>query len=319
MATRAALRPGISVVIPVKDRARLLTQTLRSVTEQSRPPVEIIVVDDGSTDDSAAVARSHGATVITTGARSAGPSAARNAGIARVATELVCPLDSDDLLMPHALEKLDDGLAGAPGAPFAFGEALEAAREATGWRPTGVIAPEPRELQDLLCSLYARNFVPASAVVARTDEIKRVGGYSGAMVFNEDHYLWLALATRGLPAYVGEVLAVSRRHSGSRHDPLAYAAVEEITNLATEDPRLRPCRAARQGVQLVNVTSAALRGRRPADAGKAAWRFLLSQPQRRRILRSAIDHSRLRRESPRRGENVWLANPELERFLSSYA
>jgi glycosyltransferase involved in cell wall biosynthesis len=311
------LRPGVTVVIPVKDRADLLGHTLRSVGRQSLQAKEIIVVDDGSVDDSPDVARQHGATVISTGPQGAGPSAARNRGLARVSTEFACPLDSDDLLLPSALERLSSALTSEPAAPFAFGQALEAARDGTGWHPTGVIAPGPRELGNLPCSIYARNFVPSSAVIGRTREL-RAGGYPLSLTFNEDHYLWLVLAGRGLPSHVPEVLAVSRRHEGSRHEPLAYSDVDDITKLSDHDPRFRPCRPARLGVQLVTMGTDAVQRGRPGEAARVAWKFLLTQSERRGILRSAVEHWRIRRDSPRRAQQLWHTEPALRRFLSSY-
>jgi Glycosyl transferase family 2 len=282
------------------------------------PVDEVIVVDDGSTDESAALARDGGASVIGDGRGSRGPAAARNIGLARVRTELACPLDSDDLLRPQALERLADALAQRPGAPFAFGESLEAAREPDGWRPTGIVAPLDGEIEDLPCSLYARNFVPASSVVVRTREILKAGGYPTWLTFNEDHYTWIQLARRAPPAHVAELLAVSRRHAGSRHQPLASSAVEEITRLADDDPRLLACRPQRLGVQLVNMAFGAMRARRPREAARVASDLLLRQPHRRRILRSASWWSRARRASARDAGEVWRADPDLRRFLDSY-
>jgi glycosyltransferase involved in cell wall biosynthesis len=312
------LRRGVSVVVPVKDRAHLLAQTLKSVREQSMPIDEVIVVDDGSTDQSAAVAREGGATVLALEGESHGPAAARNEGLANVRTELACPLDSDDLLRPNALQGLTDALAGSSGAPFAFGEALEAAREPDGWHPTGIVAPLDGELEDLPCSLYARNFVPASSVVLRTREALSAGGYPAWLGFNEDHYLWIQLARRAPPAHVPEVLGVARRHRGSRHDPLAHAAAEEVTRLADDDPRLIACRPERLGVQLLNMATAAVRAHRPREAARIGRDLLLRQPHRGRILRSAGRWWRTRRVSAREARELWSADPALRSFLESY-
>jgi hypothetical protein len=321
MPAAPALQPGVSVVIPVKDRARLLAQTLRSVRDQTTSVAEVIVVDDGSTDDSAGVAADAGATVVATDAPGSGPSAARNAGLARVRTELTCPLDSDDLLRPRAIEALARALARDPGAPFAFGRSLEAARNADGWHPTGIVRPLEFDMRDLPCRLYARNFVPASAVVLRTRDILEVGGYPSwlvSLVSNEDHYTWIQLARRGSPIYVPELLSVARRHAGSRHDALAHSAVEEITRLSDDDPRLLPCRPERLGIELVNIGAAAVRARRPGEAARTAWNLVVRQPQRRRILRSGFHHWRTWRSLAREARVLWAADAELRRFLALY-
>jgi hypothetical protein len=319
MASISRLRPGVSVVIPVKDRAHLLEQTLRSVREQSMPVDEVVVVDDGSTDGSAAIAREHGATVIGSGGESRGPAAARNEGLAQVRTELVCPLDSDDLLRPQALEKLAAALEANPPAPFAFGRAFEAAREPDGWHPTGIIAPLDGEVENLPCSLYARNFVPASAVVVRTRQILEAGGYPAWLTFNEDHFAWIQLARRARPAHVPELLAVSRRHAGSRHEPLAHYTIEEITQLADRDPRLLACRTDRLGILLVNMARGAAQARRPREMARVVRELLLRQRHRRRILRSAGRWWRARaRLNAREAGELWRSDPALRRFLDSY-
>jgi glycosyltransferase involved in cell wall biosynthesis len=318
MVSDPSLQPGVSVVIPVKDRAHLLSQTLQSVGEQSMPVDEVIVVDDGSTDESAAIARDWGATVIGDRDESHGPAAARNDGLGRVRTELACFLDSDDLLEPRALEVLADALARCPEAPFAFGEALEASHEADGWRPTGIVHPVGRELTDLLCSLYARNFVPASGVVVRTREIAAVGGYPAWLTFNEDHYLWIQLARRKPPVHVPELVMVVRRHPGSRHDVLAGAAADEITRLADADSRLLRCRPERLGVQLVNMAAGAARARRPLEVVRISRDLVLRQPHQWRILQTAGRWWRTRRASAREAGERWGSDPTLRRFLDSY-
>lgn len=96
--------PGldVSVVIPAYNRAHYIVETLDSVGAQTRPPREVIVVDDGSTDDTAEVARSWGATVIRR--PNGGIGAARNAGIDAAAGEWIALLDADDLWVPDKLE-----------------------------------------------------------------------------------------------------------------------------------------------------------------------------------------------------------------------
>jgi glycosyltransferase involved in cell wall biosynthesis len=318
VASSPALRPGVSVVIPVKDRARLLAQTLRSVREQSRPVDEIIVVDDGSVDDSEAVARDAGATVIPGEVDRRGPAAARNRGLDRVRTEFACPVDSDDLLLPGAIEKLTDALAGRPKAPFAFGRALVAAREPDGWHTEGIVAPLEEEMESLPCRLYARNFVPASSVVMRTQGILEVGGYPAWLDFDEDHYAWIQLARRASPVHVPEVLTVARRHAGNRHDPLALPAAREIAQLADEDPRLLACRPDRIGIQFVNRATSALRAHHPYAAARLAWDLLVRQPERRRTVKSAFHWWRIRRIRAREGKELWRADRELRQLLATY-
>lgn len=92
----------VSVVIPVRNGAAFLAEALQSVQGQTRPADEIVVVDDGSTDDSAAIAEACDGVLVLRQAQ-AGPAAARNAGVAATSGELIAFLDADDTWMPDKL------------------------------------------------------------------------------------------------------------------------------------------------------------------------------------------------------------------------
>ncbi|RZS91445.1 glycosyl transferase family 2 [Motilibacter rhizosphaerae] len=94
---------GVAVVVPVRDGERYLGEALDSVLGQVPAPAEVVVVDDGSTDGSAAVARSFGERVSLVQTEARGPGAARNTGIARTTAPVLGFLDADDLWLPGAL------------------------------------------------------------------------------------------------------------------------------------------------------------------------------------------------------------------------
>jgi glycosyltransferase involved in cell wall biosynthesis len=96
--------PAISVIIPVFNRGYCLADTLRSVCAQTFTDFEVVVVDDGSTDDSAAVARSFGERVRVLTQKNSGVSAARNAGLRAARGRFIAFQDSDDLWHPRKLE-----------------------------------------------------------------------------------------------------------------------------------------------------------------------------------------------------------------------
>jgi len=99
----------VSVIVPVRDGERYLAAALQSLLDQERPPDELIVADDGSTDASAAIAAEHGARVLRLPA--SGPAAARNAGVQAASGELIGFLDADDLARPQRLTLQVDALA----------------------------------------------------------------------------------------------------------------------------------------------------------------------------------------------------------------
>jgi glycosyltransferase involved in cell wall biosynthesis len=94
----------ISCIIPVHNGARFIREAIVSVLEQDYRPIEVIVVDDGSTDDTAAVVQQF-ADVRYVHQVNAGPGAARNAGLAMTDGEFVAFLDSDDSWAPHKLSR----------------------------------------------------------------------------------------------------------------------------------------------------------------------------------------------------------------------
>lgn len=110
----APVRPLVSVVIPNYNYGRTLRLCLPAVQRQTYPNLEIIVVDDGSTDDSVAVAESFGVRVVHTGGRK-GVSTGRNIGAAEAAGQILFFLDSDVELAPDAVEQAVAALEADPG------------------------------------------------------------------------------------------------------------------------------------------------------------------------------------------------------------
>ncbi|HLH25117.1 MAG TPA: glycosyltransferase [Chloroflexota bacterium] len=113
--------PTISVVIPCYNGARYIGETLESVLAQNLPDIEIIVVDDGSTDGSMAIVAGY-PQVRPIVQRSAGVAAARNTGLRHATGDYLVFLDHDDRLLPHALETNLLCLLDHPECAFAFGD-----------------------------------------------------------------------------------------------------------------------------------------------------------------------------------------------------
>jgi len=114
---------NVSVVIPVRDGRRYLGEAIASIREQTLAPLEILVVDDGSSDDSADLAAAAGATVIRRAAE--GPAAARNAGVRAARGEAIAFLDADDVAEPDRLDLQVRALAAAPDAVAVAGRMLQ--------------------------------------------------------------------------------------------------------------------------------------------------------------------------------------------------
>jgi GT2 family glycosyltransferase len=308
----------VSVVIPTKDRAELLAQTLRSVSEQTSPALEIIVADDGSSDDTESVVVAAGARYLRNPAGDWGPAAARNAGMEAATGRFVSFIDSDDLMHPRALERLSEALSAHPEAPFAFGAGLIARREVSDWSFEGVIRPAPRELADFLCSLFVRNSIPSGGGMVVRELALELGGFDTQMAFVEDHAFWLTLARRGEPAQVPEIVCLHRRHGGNRWSPAMSLTYERrIDAMAEVDDRLAGCLARRRGVQLCEVAIDAVHRRNPRELASAAGR-LLTHPHRLQTLAAAAGQLRMRRGGPPDGAAPLEDEPALREWLAPY-
>jgi glycosyltransferase involved in cell wall biosynthesis len=175
---------SVSVVTPCYNGARYLADTLRSAVGQSRPPLEVIVVDDGSTDDSAAIAESFGPPVRVIRQENRGESAARNRALAEARGTHVLFLDADDLIEPRALAHLAAAVEGRPGAVALMG---------CGWftedpaRPHTVKALSYRQF---FPDIIESNLGPPNCWLAPLDVVREAGGFAEDMRWFEDWDLW---------------------------------------------------------------------------------------------------------------------------------
>lgn len=180
---------SVAVVIPAHNAAAYLADALRSVAAQTRPASEVIVVDDRSTDGTAALARGLGARVLTTPVNS-GPSAARNLGIREATSDLIAFLDADDFWDAEHLATVAGLLDAHPTAVLAnarcrfFGEYLGVTRpQQDDGVPAHVYVP-----------MLAENPVAQTTAVARRAALLEAGGYDEGLRHSEDYGLWLRMA-----------------------------------------------------------------------------------------------------------------------------
>jgi glycosyltransferase involved in cell wall biosynthesis len=282
-----------SVVIAAYQAASTVGEAIRSVLAQTRQDFEVIVVDDGSRDATAAVAEAIAAEdnrVRVYGQPNAGPSAARNRGIAAGAGEYVSMLDSDDLWLPEYLAEMGSALDLDPQAGFAYTEAWEF-DEASGRFRKGTAMgrqhPPEKTLphERFVSELMQRNFVYNSVTVRRS-VLEQVGGYDEGMTHGEDYELWLRIAISHFTAIrVPGPLAIKRDSPSSLTNDMAAmsAGVRDAYRAVLErhpaSPRVRALamarldelrqdegrRSSRKGRLLLagrGVLAAATRGRR---------------------------------------------------------
>jgi glycosyltransferase involved in cell wall biosynthesis len=203
------LSVSASVVMPAYNSGRFLGPALDSVLSQSRDDYEILVVDDGSTDDTCAVARrqprvrlfqqSHG-----------GASAARNLAVREARAPIIAFLDSDDVWHPDHLETM---LGLLERNPEAIGAASGMDILSTDGRPTGqswIFG----EREDLL-TLSLKGCPMLTSAVAVRRELLLLEPFDEALSTAHDWDLWIRLLLRGRFALAGRVTAGYRRHGGA--------------------------------------------------------------------------------------------------------
>jgi glycosyltransferase involved in cell wall biosynthesis len=202
----------ISIIVLSHNYGRFLAEALDSALAQTYPNCEILVMDDGSTDDSLEVASSYGDTIRLLAQPNQGIERAANRAVSEAAGELFAFLSADDSFEPTYIEKLHAGLQRAPDASFSYCRA-----RMFGDR-TGVIKGFPFSPY-LLVKLG--NFVNGSALTVRRDYLD-VGGYDPALskYALEDWDLWLRMIEHGKRGtFVAEPLLNWRRHEAASRNP----------------------------------------------------------------------------------------------------
>lgn len=203
--------PTIGVVIPCYRQAHFLAEAIDSVLAQSRVPDEVIVVDDGSPDDVAAVVDAY-PTVRCIAQENRGLSEARNAGLRACSSEYIVFLDSDDRLLPNALETGADALDACEPCAFAWGfnRPMDERGELLPLPPTSY------QGDTTYADLLERNIVGAPVgVIFRTAHLRAVGGFSSDLKNLEDYELYLRMARRYPFRCHGQLIADYRRHGAN--------------------------------------------------------------------------------------------------------
>ena len=234
--------PVVSVVIPTWNRADLVLEAIESVLSQTGVPVEVVVVDDVSTDGTVARLRALGDARLRVFSleEKRERSATRNYGLARVRGEFVLFLDDDDRLLPGALATLLDRFRVHPSAVAAVGRAMMF--EEDGQRALR-LDPTHRFLRSPSVELMTGWIAGVPQVLIRADEVRGCGGWPEGLSVAEDQDLWLRLALRGPFAFTGEPVVAWRMHAGQWR-PKDFVAVERALRHNHIETQLRGRAAA---------------------------------------------------------------------------
>ena len=211
---RTVTAPWLSVIVPTYNGEDYLSAALESIVAQSDPNIEVIVVDDGSTDRSADILKGFTdsrLTILTQ--KNRGVLAARNAGLAAATGEYIAFLDADDTWRPDCLEKLHRALTEHPECVLAY----------CGWQNIGLpgnrgnpFIPPDYEVDNKAELLLDDCRWPIHGALTRRDAIVAAGGFDPTFPTAEDYWLWLRIAITNKIARVPEVLAFYQHHGEQR-------------------------------------------------------------------------------------------------------
>jgi glycosyltransferase involved in cell wall biosynthesis len=221
---RSTAAPSVSVILPTYNRAHLLNDALDSIAAQTYRDYEVIIIDDGSDDQTRELVARRKESIRYHWQPNQGVAEARNHALRLTHSEFVAFLDSDDLWEPTFLEQAVQRLRQHPDEALVYTDFVST--DATG-KPRRGHRKQPAG-GEVTPTLFASTFIHTSAVVARAHIIRDAGGFDGRLTHNEDYDLWLRLSLRHRFGLIAQPLCRRRCHPGS----LSRAGCQPETLLA---------------------------------------------------------------------------------------
>ena len=205
----------VSVVIPTHNRGDLITETIESVLAQSYGNIEIIVVDNGSTDDTEEVIKKINAPNLQyiKQENSGGPAGPRNHGVRRSSGEYIAFLDSDDIWLGDKIKRQVEIFEKMPEVGLVFCQCRFFGKEYHGKTIYPVKASSGNVFDDIING----NFVPTVSVVCRRAALTETGAFDESIKLRafEDYELWMRIAYKHRFYFINEPLCLLRMHSQS--------------------------------------------------------------------------------------------------------
>jgi glycosyltransferase involved in cell wall biosynthesis len=200
-----------SVVIPVRNGADYITEAIESILRQTLKPAEIIVVNDGSTDNTAEILKQYGTKLKVTTSSGLGAPSARNFGVKAAKSQFIAFLDCDDIAHPDRLKKQLECLLANPEAGMVF--CAMTYIDKNGQSNGGDVRCPEYNHNGFLGQLFERNRIGSTSVVMIRKKIFfDLGGFDEAFDYSEDYDLWLRVARDWKIYYLDETLLKYRLH-----------------------------------------------------------------------------------------------------------
>ncbi|MEW6125985.1 MAG: glycosyltransferase [Acidobacteriota bacterium] len=222
--------PLVSVIIPTYNNARFLSECLDSILHQTYGNFEILLVDDGSTDDTEAVIQPYLESLRYFRKANGGPSSARNLALTQARGEFIAFQDADDIWVKDKLELQVDYLRQNAHVGVVFTDSARFDTEG-GFRPsfreTYGYVPNENIFEELLVN----HFIAMPSVMVRRRCLDEVGLFDESLTGAEDYNLYLRLAKKYQFGFLDKVLVHVRLHGASLSDNLEQMCRDEIKNL----------------------------------------------------------------------------------------
>lgn len=243
--------PVVSIVIPCYRQGHFLAGAIDAALDQSYPRVEVVVVNDGSDDETDAVAGRYAGRIRYVRQHNQGLSAARNAGVAAATGQYLLVLDSDDLLHPDAVAWLVEAADGRDEILCVAGFRRFDADPAAGSEQLPPVAPPPA------ATLLRTNLGPPHCYLSSRSMVARAGGFDVGLRSCEDWDMWLRLVFAGAELIpVRRVTALYRQHPESMSRNVRRMAQ---TRIAVMTRVMRQADADPAGIRRLGADPAALR------------------------------------------------------------
>lgn len=214
----------VSVVIPTYNRACFLPAAVASIRAQTHPCADVVIVDDGSTDDTAQVVARLGDGIRYIRQHNAGPGAARNRGIREARGDLVAFLDTDDRWLPDKTARQVAVMQREPrvalvSADMAIEDEHGTVQVPSNFERRGMLTffagLGGRPVPDAPRRLLQVNFINTSTVLARRDVLQTLGGFDTRLRYGEDLELWLRIAAQHGVACLPSVQEIRVEHASN--------------------------------------------------------------------------------------------------------
>jgi glycosyltransferase involved in cell wall biosynthesis len=204
------MTPATSVIIPCYNAEAYLTEALDSVRKQTRPPLEIVLIDDGSAVPVAIPEGWTGPEIRVIRTENRGLAAARNRGLKEARGEFIALLDADDAWAPRKLELQEDALRTSPEAVACYTRCVDA----PGFFGFGPYPPVDVSHDEFMLVMWYHSVFPPSSILVRRSACEAAGPFKEGMLNGEDVEWWFRLMRLGRFVQVPEELTYYRQHAG---------------------------------------------------------------------------------------------------------